>query len=107
MKYFFPDCYYFRKPFNIRWLCGFIVIGIQIAYIIRKIFLSCVQENNPISHLGDKGVGTVRSTIINKMLSFQYRLGKLIGRKRAGPICIFIERTFTSVFGREVYWDGK
>ena len=69
--------------------------------------LPCLQEGNPVFHLGDQGVGRVRSTIINKILSFQYRLGKLIGRKRAGHICVMIERTFTSVFGREVYWDGK
>jgi hypothetical protein len=47
----------------------------------------------------------MRSLLINKMLSFQYRLGKIIGRKRAGRICIVLERTFTAVFGREVYDD--
>jgi len=52
-------------------------------------------------------VSSVRSTIINKILSFQYRLGKLVGRKRAGSICIFVERTFTNIFGREVYCRGK
>ncbi|HUL20310.1 MAG TPA: hypothetical protein VLZ10_02570 [Thermodesulfobacteriota bacterium] len=53
------------------------------------------------------GAGAVRSTIVNKLLSFQYRLGKLIGRKRARRICILIEGTFTNYFGREVYGDGK
>jgi len=53
------------------------------------------------------GAGAVRSTIVNKLLSFQYRLGKLIGRKRARRICILIEGTFTNYFGREVYCDGK
>jgi hypothetical protein len=52
-------------------------------------------------------VDAVRSTIINRILSFQYRLGKLIGRKKAGHICICIEKTFTNLFGREVYCDGK
>jgi len=62
---------------------------------------------NPVFQFKDNGVGAVRSTIINKLLSFQYRLGKLIGRKKASHIGIFIERTFTNLFGREVYCDGK
>ncbi len=48
----------------------------------------------------------MRSLLINKILSFQYRLGRLIGRRRAGRICIVFERAFTAIFGREVY-DGK
>jgi len=47
----------------------------------------------------------MRSTIINKILSFQYLFGRLIGRKRAGYICIVLERTFTTLFGREIYED--
>ncbi|HVP80968.1 MAG TPA: hypothetical protein VMV04_24020 [Thermodesulfobacteriota bacterium] len=53
------------------------------------------------------GGDTMRSMIVNKILSFQYRLGKLIGRKRARRICVFIEGTFTNYFGREVYGYGK
>jgi hypothetical protein len=49
----------------------------------------------------------MRSAIINKILSFQYCLGKLIGRKKANRICIFVEETFTNLFGREVYYDKK
>jgi hypothetical protein len=49
----------------------------------------------------------VRSAIINKILSLQYQLGKLMGRKKARQICIFIEETFTNLFGREVYCDRK
>jgi len=49
----------------------------------------------------------VRSTIINKILALQFHLGKFIGRKKAGRICTFIEKTFTNLFGREVYRDGK
>jgi len=48
----------------------------------------------------------VRSLVINKILSFQYRLGKIIGRRKASRICNVLERTFTTLFGREVY-DGK
>jgi len=48
----------------------------------------------------------MRSLLINKILSFQYRLGKLIRRKKVGRICIVLERGFTSLFGREVY-DGR
>jgi hypothetical protein len=57
--------------------------------------------------LKGNGVSAVRSTIINKILSFQYRLGKLIGRRKAGHVCIFVEKTFTNLFGREVYCGGK
>ena len=49
---------------------------------------------------------TMRSLVINKLLSFQYRLGKLIGRRKAARICIVLEKTFTGLFGREVY-DGR
>jgi hypothetical protein len=49
----------------------------------------------------------MRSTIINKILSFQYRLGKLIGRKKASCVCIFLEGSFTKLFGREVYDDKQ
>jgi len=53
------------------------------------------------------GLDTVRSVIINKILSFQYRLGRLIGRERASRICIFLEESFTNLFGRERYDDKK
>jgi hypothetical protein len=49
----------------------------------------------------------MRSTIINKILSFQYRLGRLIGRERANRVCIFVEESFTNLFGREIYNDKK
>ena len=65
------------------------------------------KKGNPVFQFKNNGVDGVRSRIINKLLSFQYRLGKLIGRKKASHICIFIERTFTNLFGREVYCDGK
>jgi hypothetical protein len=60
-----------------------------------------------IRFFNGNGVSTVRSTIINKIMSFQYRLGKLVGRRKAGSICSFVERTFTNIFGREVYDGGK
>jgi hypothetical protein len=65
------------------------------------------KKGNPVFQFRGNGVQAVRSTIINKILSLQYQLGKLIGRKKARHICIFIERTFTDLFGREVYCDGK
>jgi hypothetical protein len=49
----------------------------------------------------------MRSIIINKILSVQYHLGRLIGRKRANRICIFLEESFTDLFGREIYYDKK
>jgi hypothetical protein len=60
-----------------------------------------------IAQFKDNGVNVVRSTVINKILSCQYRLGKLVGRRSAGYICIFVERTFTNIFGREVYCGRK
>ena len=65
------------------------------------------KKGNPVFQLVGNGADVVRSTIINKILSFQYRLGQLIGRKRAGHICIYIEKAFTNLFGREVYCDRK
>jgi hypothetical protein len=47
----------------------------------------------------------VRNYIINKVICLQYRLRKVIGRKMARWVCISIERTFTTLFGREVYHD--
>ncbi len=49
---------------------------------------------------------TMRSLVINKIICFQYRLGKLIGRRKAARICIVLDKTFTGLFGREVY-DGR
>ncbi len=49
----------------------------------------------------------MRSLVINKILSFQYRLRKMIGRRRADCICIALETTFTAIFGREVYDDKR
>jgi hypothetical protein len=49
----------------------------------------------------------VRSLVINKILSFQYRLGKMIGRRKARRICTILEKTFTALFGREVYDDKR
>jgi len=80
---------FFKKPLNIKSLYRLIVVGIEIA-----------QSK-------DNGGSVVRSTVINKILSFQYRLGKLIGRRKAGRVCILIEKTFTNLFGREAYSGGK
>jgi hypothetical protein len=49
----------------------------------------------------------MRSGIINRILSFQYHLGRLIGKKRANRIGIFLEESFTNLFGREIYYDKK
>jgi hypothetical protein len=49
----------------------------------------------------------MRSIIINKILSLQYILRGLIGKKKANSICIVLERSFTALFGREVYQDKK
>jgi hypothetical protein len=65
------------------------------------------KKDNPVFSFKGNGLDAMRSTIINKILSFQYRLGKFIGRKKANCICIFLEGTFTKVFGREVYYDKQ
>ncbi len=49
----------------------------------------------------------IRSIVINKILSFQYRLGRAIGKQKAAQVCIALERTFTTLFGREVYEANK
>ncbi len=49
----------------------------------------------------------MKSLVVNKILSFQYRLGRIIGRRKAGCICNVLEKTFTAVFGREVYNDKR
>jgi hypothetical protein len=48
----------------------------------------------------------MRNTIINKILSFQYLLGRRIGRNKARIIAMTLERAFTTLFGREEY-EGK
>jgi len=48
----------------------------------------------------------MRSYVINKILCFQCRLRKAIGKRKADIICIVLERTFTALFGRESY-DGR
>ena len=64
-------------------------------------------KGTPVFDLWSNGFDAMRSAIINKILSFQYRLGRLIGRKRASRICIFVEESFTNLFGRERYDDKK
>ncbi len=48
----------------------------------------------------------MRNYLINKIIGFQYHLRKVIGKKRARWICIWMEKTFTTLFGRESYHDG-
>jgi hypothetical protein len=43
----------------------------------------------------------MRSFVINKILCLQYRLGRIVGRKKANCICITIERGFITLFGRD------
>gem|GEM_PF-3668276 len=49
----------------------------------------------------------VRNYIINKIICLQYHLRKVIGKKMARWICILIEKTFTTLFGREIYHAEK
>jgi len=45
----------------------------------------------------------MRNYIINKIISLQYHLKKIIGKEMARLICVVIEKIFTILFGREVY----
>jgi hypothetical protein len=49
----------------------------------------------------------MRGFVINKILSIQYRLGKLMGKGKASHICLLFERAFLSLFGREKYEDKR
>jgi hypothetical protein len=49
------------------------------------------------------GVFAMRNYIINKIVGLQYHLRKIIGKKMARYVCIAIEKSFTTLFGRERY----
>jgi hypothetical protein len=55
----------------------------------------------------DKAFDKMRNTIINKILSFQYVLGRRIGRDKARIIAMTLEKVFITLLGREVYEDKK
>jgi len=54
-----------------------------------------------------QGFDKMRNAIINKILSFQYLLGRRIGRNKARFIAVTLERAFTTLFGREAYEDKR
>jgi hypothetical protein len=86
-------------------------IGMPIAYLLSKVVLPALQSGSTEAEAEDLpgalsplfGVMALRSYIINKILSLQYRLGKVIGRKKAAQVCILMERGFSALFGRESY----
>jgi hypothetical protein len=49
----------------------------------------------------------MRGFVINKILSFQYRLGRVVGKGKAKSVCIMLEKSFVILFGREVYHDER
>ena len=49
----------------------------------------------------------MRGFVMNKILSFQYRLGRVIGKAKARSVCIILEKSFVTLFGREVYHDER
>jgi len=49
----------------------------------------------------------MRGFVINKILSFQYRLGRVVGRGKARSVCILLEKSFVALFGREVCHDER
>ena len=53
------------------------------------------------------GRKVMRCFVINKILAFQYRLGRVIGKGKARSVCIMLEKSFVKLFGREVYHDER
>jgi len=53
------------------------------------------------------GRKVMRGFVINKILSFQYRLGRVVGKGKAKSVCIMLEKSFVILFGREVYHDER
>jgi hypothetical protein len=49
----------------------------------------------------------MRGFVINKILSFQYRLGRVVGKGKARSVCIILEKSFVTLFGREVCHDER
>jgi hypothetical protein len=47
----------------------------------------------------------MRNYIINKIICTQHHLRKVVGKKMARWICILVEKTFTALFGRDVYQE--
>jgi hypothetical protein len=45
----------------------------------------------------------MRSYIINKIISSQYHLRRVVWKKMARGSCILIEKALTALFGREAY----
>ncbi len=76
---------------------------------IKRWLLISISEKERIESQGQISLATrlshMRSYVINKILCLQYHLRKVIGKKMARWVCILIEKTFTTLFGREVYHD--
>jgi hypothetical protein len=49
----------------------------------------------------------MRGFVINKILAFQYRLGRVVGKGKAMSVCNILEKSFVTLFGREVYHDER
>jgi hypothetical protein len=49
----------------------------------------------------------MRGFVINKILAFQYRLGRFVGKGKARSVCNILEKSFVTLFGREVYHDER
>jgi hypothetical protein len=50
-----------------------------------------------------RGADAMRNYAINKIFCLQYRLRRIIGKDKAKSISILLEKTLTTLFGREVY----
>ncbi len=64
-----------------------------------------IQNGNPV-FFRENGRRVMRGFVIDKILSFQYRLGRVVGRGKARSVCIMLGKSF-ALFGREVYHDER
>ena len=64
-----------------------------------------IQNGNPVFFRGN-GRRVMRGFVINKILGFQYRLGRVVGRGKTRFVCIMLGKSF-ALFGREVYHDER
>jgi hypothetical protein len=53
------------------------------------------------------GRKVMRGFVINKILAFQYRLGRVVGKGKARSVCNILEKSFVALFAREVYHDER
>ncbi len=74
--------------------------------VLEEVFSSVVNFDTGLLFFGGDS-SMMRNYIINNIICFQYHLRKVIGKKMARWICILLEKTFTTLFGREIYGEEE